>query len=51
MHASFIIANSNGRRVLLKYKNIVIINVAFQRSVPYLRDKNVRVSRVTREHM
>lgn len=30
-HASFIIVNSNVRRVLLKHKSTVIINVAFQR--------------------
>lgn len=42
---------NNARRVLSKYKNTMIINVAFSGSVPYLRDKNARVLRVTREHM
>lgn len=41
----------NARRVLSKHKSTVIINVAFSGSVPYLRDKNARGLRVTREHM
>jgi len=42
---------NNARRVLSKHKSTVIINVAFSGSVPYLRDKNARGLRVTREHM